>query len=141
MKRTIFAVGLFCAAAAGSATAHEGAMGVVRERMVAMSDMSESVKAIQRALETGGDSAVVVQNAERIRSHAGASMIELFSPETDRTKSRAKQELWERMDEFKELANRLEASAATLAAEPTSDNMRGMLRNCGSCHQRFREKR
>lgn len=115
---TAAAVTAFSAAA----FAHGGATGIVKERMDAMTAMSEAVKTISSMMmgETPYDADVVKQGAALIKSHSGEAMTKLFPEGSLQEVSVAKPEIWSDWEEFQLLADRLADYADGL--EAAADN-------------------
>jgi cytochrome c556 len=104
-------------AASVTATAHEGATGIVKERMDLMSAIGDSTKAMRDMFsgEKPYDADAVRQNARAIAERSGERITELF-PEgsTDHT-SDALPAIWQDWDEFAALADDLAVTAEGLA--------------------------
>ena len=113
MKKTSILTVLVFTSAALAAYAHGGATGIVKERMDAMSDMGEAVKAITPMMrgETEFDAAVVRSAAKTIGNHAGAKLTELFPEGSGGAPSETKDSVWTNWNEFTEMADRLEVYA------------------------------
>lgn len=110
------------ASVAVAAYAHNGATGIVKERMDAMSVMGDAVKEIAPMMR--GE---VIYDAEAVRAasqsfidHAGSAMTDLFPEGTGGMPSAAKDTVWTDADEFAELAERLGEYGEGLAL--ASDN-------------------
>ncbi len=110
-------VSLLAIAGAVTATAHTGAMGVVKERMDAMSAIGDANKVL-RAIFSGEspyNADTVAENAAIIQGHAGSALTELFPQGSLDTPTEAKPEIWQNWSEFSALAARLEETAKALA--------------------------
>lgn len=131
--------------AATWAAAHEGAMGVVKERMDAMDkigDANRSLVAIARGradfnLET-------VQNAAKVLAeNSGQSFLDAFPEGSTDDISEALPAIWENWDDFSELSFALESSATSLSEITSEDEFSALYRNvsktCGGCHRKYRE--
>lgn len=110
-------VSLLAIAGAVTATAHTGAMGVVKERMDAMSTIGDANKVLRAMFsgEAAYDADAVAENAAIIQGHAGSALTELFPQGSLDTPTEAKPEIWQNWPEFTALAERLERSAEALA--------------------------
>lgn len=105
-----------------AAYAHNGATGVVKERMDTMGilgKVTKSLTAIMRG-DVGYDSELVRKNAAQIQRHAGDSMTKLFPEDSLMKPSEALPAIWSDWEDFETLAMRLEALAVGLAA--SADN-------------------
>lgn len=97
------------------AFAHNGATGIVGERMMAMMMLSEQVKALTPAVETGAATQAQVDAAARmILMHSGTAMTKLFPEGRADALSEALPAIWERWDDFTSRADELEALAQQL---------------------------
>lgn len=127
---------------AGVAVAHNGATGVVMERMMGMSAMRDAMAALAPMMQgtTPYDVLAVQENAALILKHTGANMTSLFPEDGDNTASFVKPELWEQWEDFDRMASELHqyvdglAKAAPNGLEapapetmPMSDRMASMM--------------
>ncbi len=99
---------------AGVAVAHEGATGIVKQRMDAMSVMGKNIKLLVPMMQgkSNYDAQIVRDAALEIKSHSGETMTKLFPKmdmEMDMTKnvSKAKPVIWQDWDKFSDLSNQL----------------------------------
>ncbi len=99
---------------AGVGIAHEGATGIVKERMDAMSIMGKNIKLLVPMMQGKStyNAQIVRDAALEIKSHSGETMTELFPKmdmEMDMTKnvSKAKSVIWQDWDRFSDLSNQL----------------------------------
>lgn len=146
-----FVLRLTCAAAALTATAaiaHEGATGVVKVRMDAMSAIADDMKLIGRGLRSGTlDAAAGAEAASRIAGHAADIPEQFREPNTDHP-SEALPVIWDEFERFSEIAGELETHAAAFVVEAGAgaDNgglnaaFRQMGATCSACHEDFRLK-
>ncbi|EYD71431.1 c-type cytochrome [Limimaricola hongkongensis] len=103
--------------AAGAVLAHNGATGVVRERMegmVAMRDALRDVTPMMRG-EAPYDVARVVEAGRAIAAHAGSEMTRLFPEGSGGGVSYAKEAIWQERETFDALADELRRHAEGLA--------------------------
>jgi cytochrome c556 len=147
-----FALGFFAAiAVSGSVFAHQGATGVVKERMRAMKSIKDSMAVIGAMIKGGRefDPSEAKGAADIIRVHAEA-MPELFpvTEESRQAVSEAKPAVWQEKDRFDSLAQELEEKAITLASAIDSgdqDTVRQAFlatgKSSSSCHEDFRQKK
>ncbi len=122
--------------ASGAASGHEGASGIVLERMEAMTVMAKSVKTIKAAL--GNDAGAVRQAAQAIEQRAGVHMTALFPEGEHDGMSEAKPVIWTEWPEFTASAVALADAARSLAAEQTPAAFKALVSACGGCHAKFR---
>lgn len=153
MNVTKFAVIALAAVAFGGASvalAHEGATGVVKERMELMKSLGAATKELAAMMrgKRDYDADRVRELAERIAGHGGTAMTEKFPEGSLDKPSRATPEVWEDWDEFAELASELTLRAEALAQmasesgdTPPMSAFRDVVRNCSVCHKGFREEK
>ncbi|WP_421880422.1 c-type cytochrome [Pacificispira sp.] len=129
MKKIVLAAVVATGLAGGTAFAHSGATGVVKERMDAMMSMGKSMKAVAAMMrgEVAYDADAVREAAALIKQHSGDAMTELFPEGSTGHPSEAKPEIWSKWDEFSDLAGRLAVYADGLAL--AADN--GMMADQG----------
>lgn len=149
-----------------SAMAHNGATGIVMERMNGMSAIAKSMKALVAMTRSGEvDRARVAELAAIIQSYAGQKMLSQFPAGSLQKASEASPEIWEDWPRFEALALRLEALAkgiggsaahdgpdralsfgtndplpdeASLASMPLEVLLDHTAKTCSSCHKAFR---
>lgn len=142
MKKLKIATAVAATLAGAAVLAHNGATGVVMERMMGMSAMRDAMAALAPMMQgtVPYDAQVVQENAARIMEHAGSNMTSLFPQDGDNVASYVKPELWERWDDFDQMASELRQYAEGLAAAapngleapapatmPMSDRMASMM--------------
>ncbi|WP_299475713.1 cytochrome c [uncultured Roseibium sp.] len=134
-----------------TAWAHSGAMGVVKERMDAMTEISRNVKTVGRMLkeEIPYDGEAIANAGEVIADHAGEAMTRLFPKGSLQSPTEASPAIWTDWKDFSQLAERLKASALKLGDGARTDADRNsimsdfaeMAGTCKSCHEVFRVKK
>ena len=143
MTRVFLLLGLVLA---GSfAVAHQGAMGIVKERMDGMKAIGAAVKSIAPMMTGKSDFDVAVAGgaAEQIIAHSGQNMIDRFPEGSLDDPSEASSAIWDDPDGFAEIAFELEALAAGIPDESLDADARMSLfqeisETCKSCHQGYR---
>lgn len=128
--------------------AHDGAMGVVKERMDAMKTIASSLKAIKREIGKGAgyNADKVKEQAEVIAGHGGKSMTGLFPHGSANGPSEARPEIWNDWAGFERRATELEAAATALKSaaapgEPPKQAFKRLVGACAACHKPYRAKR
>ena len=99
------------------ALAHNGATGVVMDRMMgmtAMKDVMASLAPMMRG-EAPFNARMVQENAARIMAHSGENMTRLFPEGSLQSVSFAKPEIWEDWEDFGALSEQLRTYAFGLA--------------------------
>lgn len=126
--------------------AHEGAAGIVKERMAAMKSMGNAMKSLKSVLWRGRPLAAARKDAGAVARHAGA-IPELFPEGSGKEPSEATAAVWTDRERFDTLSEELRSRAAALAQ--TLDNgerdaakaaFRDVGEVCSRCHEDFREK-
>lgn len=145
---------LFCALGilvSATALSHGGATGIVKERMDAMSDMSDQSKAIGKMFKGESDLNVeqILSTAELFIVH-GNQMISLF-PDTQQSRNGKKTEalpaIWSEWDKFSEMVDDFVIRSKSLRVTAADSDDRKELkdaffsaaRSCKGCHKRFRK--
>jgi len=129
------------------AFAHNGATGIVKERMDGMSAMGKDLKAISEMIKgnTEYDGNTMRELALSIQSHSGEAMLKLFPEGSMQPASEARLEIWQDWDRFSELAMDLEQVSQELAdtAGAGIDPMafKAITTACAACHKDFRLKK
>jgi len=129
--------------------AHEGATGIVKQRMDAMSEMKAAMAVIGKMVKgrTGFDGDMGKAAAEKIVRHA-ENMVVLYpdSEESRQKVSKARDEIWVEWERFEQMAQDLEVVAGELKAsfetgslETVQPFFRKTGKSCSACHQDFRE--
>ncbi|HKK29568.1 MAG TPA: cytochrome c [Alphaproteobacteria bacterium] len=153
--------GLFASALSiDPVSAHTGATGVVKERMDAMKDMREAMKALNAMLKEGSyDRAEAQKAAFTIRDHSGEQMTGLFPEGSLQHPSESLPTVWEEWPEFAAQAEELRVHADALGAAmgnaamgnskaeippalqglSPEDLFRRTARTCKTCHDGFRQ--
>jgi cytochrome c556 len=131
----------------GSAVAHEGATGIIAERMDTMDAISEANRTLV-SISRGRadfDLATVQSAASVITKNAGQSLVDMFPEGSISDTSEAKADIWLDFDRFSNLAMNLESTAKVLSQITSEDEFKSsfdaMAKNCGGCHRNFREKK
>ena len=127
----------------GSAFAHSGAKGIVKERMDLFSRNKNNLKAIKSYLGSNNLSSVVPL-AREIRDWA-QKMPEYFPEGSDGKPSEASPEIWLNFEGFKksafansDAANKLMSAAAEGDKSATIEAFKATASTCKSCHKSFR---
>jgi cytochrome c556 len=133
--------------ARANALAHEGATGIVKERMDAMTESGKAMKAATESIRANRDLASIKDRALAISATA-ARIAALFPPGSDQKPTDAKPEIWSHWDDFTARAGELKDESAKLAvAVDTGDpgligaQFRVVGKVCAGCHDLYRVKR
>ena len=127
----------------GSALAHSGATGIVKERMDMFKKNQKNLKAIKSHIR-GKDYDSIAKLANEIRVWA-AKMPEYFPEGSDVKPSEASPKIWEDFSGFKRAAMKNETAtkkliAAAEAGDQTAvvDGFKAVASSCKSCHQSYK---
>jgi len=133
--------------AAMSAQAHEGATGIVKERMDAMEDMAKAMKEIRRRMLANRDLPGIASEAARIGALA-ERLPELFPPGSNGRPSETLTSVWQQWPKFQAEGERLAQEAGKLGQSAASGDpkevaaqYRSLGQICLDCHETFRAKR
>ncbi len=132
------------------AYAHEGAEGVVKDRMDMMGEIARSMKTIGKMIK-GVDS----YNAKKAKAAAleiyghMSHMTDMFPEGSTEKPSEALPVIWDDWDEFVALSNQLKDDskllselAGTADSADTIKSQFGLVaKSCSSCHEKFRLKK
>ena len=115
----------------GLVSAHDGATGVVKERMDLMKGIGDAMKRLAAMFqgEADYDADAVREAAETIRARGGAHMTALFPEDSLHKPSEALPTVWEDWAAFERYAKDLETFSAALAA--AADNAFGPMHGQG----------
>lgn len=145
----LLAAGALGTGAVTLSSAHQGAKGVVKQRMDLMKDISKELKSILQVIK--GQKAFNGKNvsaaASAIANHAG-QVPKLFPKGTSGHPSEATEEVWKDWSTFTKRADDMKAAASALAASAGSASkasdilpaFKSVAETCRSCHSKFRMK-
>ncbi|MDP4594955.1 MAG: cytochrome c, partial [Beijerinckiaceae bacterium] len=130
--------------------AHEGAKGVVKERMDMMLDIAKQLKYIARTIrgEQKFDAQSIANAATGIAGH-GNRFSKLFPKGSNGHPSEATDNVWKQWSKFVDQSNGMSKAASALAnkvgyAAKSADilpEFRQLAATCGACHKSFRVKK
>jgi cytochrome c556 len=150
MNRTKITVGLFVTAIAlspSASPAHEGATGVVKERMDAMTQAGKAMKDAGERIRSNRDPAAVKDDALAVAAVASRIAAQ-FPAGSDTHPSDARPEIWTHWVDFAARAQALERESRNLAAAADTSNLgatagqfQAVGRVCTGCHDAYRVKR
>ena len=145
--KPILAAAIGLAGVSAIALAHDGATGMVMQRMEAMKEISKSMKSISAMVkgEAAFDGAVVESSAAVIAEHA-KHMPHMFPEGSLDKPTEALPVIWTQWDRFTDIAKQLNSDALALAAaSKTAASAQDILpqlgavgKSCKACHQDYR---
>ena len=123
---------------------HEGAEGVVKERMDRFKENKKAMKAIKGNL--AGDIVIIAQKASEIEAWA-KEMVNFFPEGSTQPPSEALPAIWKEFDRFTDLSRANEKAAANLKnlAQSGADTsalsgaFRSLGKTCKDCHNDYKE--
>ncbi|WP_162901369.1 cytochrome c [Breoghania sp. L-A4] len=96
---------------------HDGATGVVKQRMEMMGNLGGAMKALGHMIsgKVPFDAGAAEKAAAVLRTHSGGDLTELFPQGSVKGTSEAHERIWDEWAEFEQLADDLELYADALA--------------------------
>ncbi len=150
MKKILTCAVILSASFFSISFAHDGATGVVKQRMDMMSDVASSMKTLGQMLKGEVDyNADTAQSAAlKIEKHS-KHFLTLFPEGSTQEPSEALHAVWENWDDFKQqlevMANRSNELATIAASSTSAEEIKTQFSNlgktCGTCHKKFRQKK
>jgi cytochrome c556 len=154
MKRVLAIAAIIVAGgvwAFSASLAHEGhaehlpdAKDVIALRTYLMENVGDNAKELDKKVKAG-DIAAAKVNAQAIALHA-MRVPDLFPQGSSSATSRAKDEIWQKWDEFIKGADTLKTEADQLAvtitggkADEVGNQLKKVFGSCKSCHDNFRK--
>ncbi len=131
-----------------SAQAHDGATGIIKERMKVMKFIAQNTKMIAPyAMGSSEMNFKAVEGAAMQISMAAQNVMAKFPKGSTSEESEAKPNIWENWDEFLDMLTTLSADAAKLSViaknneDGVMEQFGKMTGNCKSCHTKYRQKK
>ena len=147
MIRSVIIVSLIIFAGSSlivTVNAHDGATGIVKQRMDRFSDSKQQLKQIQAALGAQ-DFKTIATAATSIRDWARV-MPDYFPEGSGEAPSKASPRIWESFDSFVNEAKAHETAADALISAAQTGNedltknaFEYLAKTCSSCHKKFRQ--
>ncbi len=152
-------------------SAHQGATGIVKERMDQMDIMKKSMKSMAAMFKgkTAYDADAVRKHSQTIAKHSDTTLTKLFPEGSLQHASEAKPVIWQKWDKFEFLSSELKrisealestadiresdnsnatmsmsmdtAMADTGSGDSADSLFRELADTCSSCHTTFRKKK
>ena len=127
-------------------SAHQGATGVVKERMMLMKSMGKQLKRLKRTLSINSSKNLDAsrKSIAHMRQQSQV-MLQLFPPGSRQHPSEALPEIWSNWSEFEQLNLDMDQQLVKLEQMLTSANAKDLAAQlskvnqlCSSCHDKFR---
>ena len=150
MKKLILCAVVLSASFLSISFAHDGATGIVKQRMDMMSDVASSMKTLGQMIK--GKNEYNPESAEsaaiKIEKHS-KHFHTLFPEGSTQDPSEALPAIWQDWEEFQKLLTIMENEASKLAniastaksAEEIKVQFSTLGKTCGMCHEKFRLKK
>ena len=123
--------------------AHEGATGIVKERMDKFKMSKKMMQTIHKSIQNE-DFETIEKSATTLHNWS-KEMIKYFPEGSDVAPSEASADIWLDPDGFKKAVNNFELASLKLVDNSKEKNLdktvvafRGLARTCKGCHQKFR---
>ena len=150
LKKVVVLIMLFGLFSSLNLSAHDGATGVVKQRMEAMSDMGEAMKAMASMVKgkQAFEPALFIQSGETILEHSDMTP-KLFPAGSMVGKSEALPTIWQQWDNFVSLGYRTKTDAEKLVQmaqdgaelRPLTKQFVKLASDCKACHKDYRKKK
>ena len=147
MRRALCAFGAVLLVSGSTVLGHEGATGIVKQRMDEMKQIGRSMKRIDERLKSKRGVADIAREADAIGA-AAARIPSLFPPGSRDGHTEATPAVWERWPDFVAASRVLAEESEKLAAAARSgqdaalaSHFRSVTRACSACHDVFQAKR
>jgi cytochrome c556 len=134
---------------AGAAAAHEGATGIVAQRMEAMKQMGQHMKALGAMLagKTPFDHDAARRLTQTMHEHC-EHVMHMFPPGSDGHHTEATAAVWTNRPEFDARMRRFDAAIEELMTAAASGDkaqlaaeFKAVGQECSGCHDHFRQKK
>ena len=146
MYKCKFFVILFLIAFTFSSYSHEGATGIIKERMEKFQESKNLMRTINKSLSDNNFD-IISQSAEKLNQWA-SEMHKYFpkgSEASASNKSQASGDIWSDPEGFKKAVKKFEIASAKLIKisqnkniDDTVSSFREVAGSCKGCHQKFR---
>ena len=146
IKKMLVYIGLLLISSIVSVTpllAHEGAKGIVKERMDKFKMSKKMMQTIHKSIQNE-DFETIEKSATTLHNW-GKEMIRYFPEGSDGAPSEASADIWLDPEGFKKAVNNFELASLKLINnskekdfDKTVDSFRSLAGTCKGCHQKFR---
>ena len=123
--------------------AHEGAKGIVKERMDKFKMSKKLMQTIHKSIQN--EDFAIIEKSATILYNWSKEMIKYFPEGSDGAPSEASTDIWLDPDGFKKVVNNFELASLKLINkskekdfDKTVESFRSLAGTCKGCHQKFR---
>lgn len=129
--------------------AHNGATGVVKERMDEMSKMKKASRQLTKLVRKNEPDYLLIANLAQQIANSNIASLELFPEGSLSNASEAKPSIWLNWEHFSQLGKESEIAAQDLANLATNtatgsalkQQFKILTKSCKSCHKKYRAKK
>ena len=141
-------LGLGAFSITSTSSAHEGATGILKERMASMESLGKAMKGLAAMVKGQAEltDEAVIGYAETLKMGA-TQMPEMFPEGMNHAPSEALSNIWTDWDRFKSIATQLQIDAHALTNASSNDaqslkiGFSKIAKSCKSCHSEYRKKK
>ena len=123
--------------------AHEGAKGIIKERMDKFKKSKKLMKKINKGLQN--DNFIIIEKSAQTLLNWSKEMSNYFPEGSDTPPSEASSDIWLDPEGFKIAIKNFESASLELITQSknenfdmTVDSFRSLAQTCKGCHQKFR---
>ena len=123
--------------------AHEGAKGIIKERMDKFKMSKSLMKKINKGLQN--DNFIIIEKSAQTLLNWSKEMSNYFPEGSDTPPSEASSDIWLDPEGFKIAIKNFELASLELITQSKNENFdmtvssfRGLAKTCKGCHQKFR---
>ena len=123
--------------------AHEGAKGIIKERMDKFKMSKNLMKKINKGLQN--DNFIIIEKSAQTLLNWSKEMSNYFPEGSDTPPSEASSDIWLDPEGFKIAIKNFELASLELITQSKNENFdmtvssfRGLAKTCKGCHQKFR---
>ena len=123
--------------------AHEGAKGIIKERMDKFKKSKKLMKKINKGLQN--DNFIIIEKSAQTLLNWSKEMSNYFPEGSDTPPSEASSDIWLDPEGFKIAIKNFELASLELITQSKNENFdmtvssfRGLAKTCKGCHQKFR---
>ena len=123
--------------------AHEGAKGIIKERMDKFKMSKSLMKKINKGLQN--DNFIIIEKSAQTLLNWSKEMSNYFPEGSDTPPSEASSDIWLDPEGFKIAIKNFESASLELITQSKNENFdmtvssfRGLAKTCKGCHQKFR---
>lgn len=128
--------------------AHKGATGLVKQRMDAMTQISQAMKQLGKIVrgKAAYEPDTIIKLAREISARSGPHLIKLFPMGSMKHPTKATISVWRDGGDFKTIASELAKTSQAMEKNADQKDMmrasyKALQTTCKSCHKKYRAKK